>query len=217
MRRLALATAGVMLAGVLAPTPARGQTPTDIDPILTTKATQLGSPATGSTLAAPKGADQEDLSKLARKRAITSTTGGGRPVAEVAPSARRALLAATPPAEPDPGLAQECEASQAAANDKFGYVKNRYEWCTTNIVTAREVDPDTPSRNGYLEMTFVLVGFGRDDGTRNITVFMRPMTVRGIGSLGLQTSVDFDIECLHSTPGCSTTSSHRAAAGSPSS
>lgn len=210
VRRLALAVAGVLLAGVLAPLPAHGQPTTDVEPTLTTTAHQLGRPSVAGTLTAPKGAGQDELGKLARRRAITSTSGGGRAVADVSPGKRQALAAASPPAEPDPSFAQECEASRAAANDKFGYVKNRYQWCTTNIVTAVEVDPDTPSGNGSLEMTFVLVGYGRDDGTRNITVFMRPMTVFGVGSLGPQTSVDFDIECLHSTPGCGTTSSHRA-------
>jgi hypothetical protein len=205
VRRLVVALAGVMLVSVLGPVPAQAEGPAvTTPPTVTAKARQLGEPAVRSALKA--GAKGDDLASQARKRALASTSGGGYDgnAAAAAPKGKLQANAASVPSEPDPGFAAECEASKAAANDPFGYVKNRFQWCTTNLVTAVAANPEDPAEDGYLLMTFVLVGYGRDDGSRNVRIFMRPMSVIALGSLGLQTSVKIDLDCLHDTPGCST-------------
>ncbi|MFU8876020.1 PKD domain-containing protein [Micromonospora sp. SL4-19] len=230
----AAAVAATVASAVLVPP--RAAQATELEPKaastnLTITARQLGSGkgaglrSTSEIPPTPPDASPAQLRDLARSRALASGQDIGYDVAQASIEERnraRGTAAAggddtdvgilrevmTPPAAPDTDFAQECETSPAAANDRYGYIKNRMQWCATYVLTAVEVDPNR-ERFGVMNMTFVVVGYGRDDGTRNINLFLRPMSVLFFGSLTAADNVSFGIDCYHDTPGCSVSGDHR--------
>ncbi|OKI86617.1 hypothetical protein A6A27_39910 [Micromonospora sp. CB01531] len=115
-----------------------------------------------------------------------------------------------PPAAPDNEFAEECQTSPAAAADRMGYIKNRMQWCGTYRIDAVNIDPKRP---GFMAMNFVVIGYGRDDGVRDLHFFLRPMSVVFFGSLTAADSLSFGIDCYHDTPGCSASDDHRRTLG----
>jgi hypothetical protein len=110
--------------------------------------------------------------------------------------------AAAPPSTPDPGFVQECR-------DRGGWVKNRYEWCTEGIAVHFIIDTNG-KQTGFMIMNFELIGYGRDDGIRNITMFGRPTSVLFGGSYTAFTTLSWDMDCAGGDPGCSDSDSHTA-------
>ncbi|MET8832764.1 PKD domain-containing protein [Micromonospora sp. NPDC004540] len=239
MRRWWTATLVATVASVVLLPPAAARAtepePDPATPTITTTATQLGSSMiTGLTErpaeelpATPPEASEAQLRDLARKRALASNQDIGFDVAQAVRESQRGASSfgaqsgdegdvgvlrevMQPPAVPDNDFAEECQTSAAAANDRVGYIKNRMQWCGTYRLTATAIDPKRP---GFMSMTFVVVGYGRDDGVRDLHFFLRPMSVVFFGSLTAADSLSFGIDCYHDTTGCSESGDHRRTLG----
>jgi hypothetical protein len=82
----------------------------------------------------------------------------------------------TPPRDPDDdGQAAEC-LSSVGADDDNGRVHNRFLWCKRGIlhVLPWEKGQFTDRvTTGSLDANYSMVGYGRDDGERSISVFLR--------------------------------------------
>ncbi|MET7821896.1 PKD domain-containing protein [Micromonospora zamorensis] len=231
----AAAAATVASAVMVVPPAAQAAEATTAGTTITTTARQLGSgKVTGFTEtptaeipATPADSSAAELRDIARKRAFASKQDIGFDVAQAAREAQRdapdsgaeggdegdyGILREVmrPPTVPENDFAKECETSAAAASDRVGYIKNRMQWCATYRVTAVDV---APNRGGFMAMTFVVVGYGRDDGVRDLHFFLRPMSVVFFGSLTATDSLSFGIDCYHDTPGCSESGDQRRPLG----
>lgn len=143
-----------------------------------------------------------DLQQEARRRAFASgqkSTFAAAAVGEF--SALRERF--TPPSKPDPGFVDECETTPAAGS-QFGHIKNRIEWCATYIAFDFEFKLGDGGRIGFFYMPVTLIGYGRDDGVRNVVLFMKPQYVVFGGTYTPLSMVAFDVDCTHTTPGCGT-------------
>ncbi|NUT32184.1 MAG: hypothetical protein HOV79_03820 [Hamadaea sp.] len=114
-------------------------------------------------------------------------------------------LAGTPPSTPDPAFVQECR-------DRNGWVKNRYEWC--KYAFAYEIRFDSSGvRSAFMFMNIELIGYGRDDGVREVAMHGRPTSVLFGGSYNALTPFTLDIDCAGGDPGCSDSDSQTAPLG----
>ncbi len=103
----------------------------------------------------------------------------------------------SPPGTPDAGFVKECMSEPAASH---GHTRNRFEWCARREFVQMEID-----RNGILSgfiFPVIYIAYGRDDGQRDITLFMRPAgPVKIIGSYHTLLQFGIRVECGADMPG----------------
>lgn len=104
----------------------------------------------------------------------------------------------TPPAQPDPALADEC---MDRGYGTTGFVKNRFEWCVNGLISDYLIDTQG-RRFGFVYMNVSFVGYGRDDAVRSTVIFMRPTTVLFFGNYTPLTRVPFGLDCDEGNIGC---------------
>jgi len=117
----------------------------------------------------------------------------------------RGLVASpvTPPAVPTSQLWRDCQNSSDANSGRYGAVWNRMSWCAR--WKAYDVVYRGATPIGWVIADFSFIGYGRDDGTRNIKVFLKADWVQFGGLYGLYTTLTATGLCTHNTVGCSTT------------
>ncbi len=149
----------------------------------------------------PIDPDHKVTAEEFRVRAERSTSKSYVPAP---PSSSAGLIApqVAPPATPTKEFADECAGSYAASADEVGYVKNRYEWCR-NMIAFHNIIDTRGNRSGYMWMDLTLIGYGRDDGTRNMRFFARPNIVLFGGSYTPTTRVKLNVVCLNNLSSCS--------------
>jgi hypothetical protein len=114
----------------------------------------------------------------------------------------------TPPETPSEADVQDCT-SQLDSNDTgFGHVRNRFLWCTRAGIRIRNIsDPSS-----FWHMGYTAIGYGRDDGTRDTTIFFRAETTRRAGSdpPDLGSRLTIGVECTDEYSGdfCHTDGGH---------
>lgn len=107
----------------------------------------------------------------------------------------------TPPSQPQDDFVKECQTTAAATSER-GHMRNRLMWCAR--YEAFDYILDTRGRQtGFLFMPVIAIGYGRDDGRRDITMFLRPEAVYVGGSYTPASTFGFEMECYRNTPGCS--------------
>jgi hypothetical protein len=166
--------------------------------------------ATADPNNAPQTADlsQEGLQALARRQATQSggaAAGYDAAVRSSGVSIMRERF--TPPSQPEPDLIKECE-TNPAAGQRRGHIRNRIMWCAR--YKAFDYDVENNGRQiGFVHMEVTVIGYGRDDGQRNLVLFLKPDSVVFGGSYTPASLFGFDVECTHSTPGCGTVGGRR--------
>lgn len=91
-------------------------------------------------------------------------------------AAAEGMLAARTPPEDTPNEADVADCMrQPGADTERGHVRSRYLWCLRTI--ARLVTRDGSQARIHYQM----VGYGRDDGERNVRIFFRVSKVEAVG------------------------------------
>ncbi|GII77981.1 hypothetical protein Sru01_29630 [Sphaerisporangium rufum] len=114
----------------------------------------------------------------------------------------------TPPATPDSSFVIECH-GQSASGSQYGWVKNRIEWCVNAVAVDIQYD-SRGARTGSMIMTYQMIGYGRDDGTRNVALYARPTSVSFSGIYTPATIISMTVDCSLGAAGCSGGGAHRA-------
>jgi hypothetical protein len=82
----------------------------------------------------------------------------------------------TPPEdEPDPADVEDCMAQEGADTEE-GHVRSRYLWCLRSIARLVQANGD------QARIHYQIVGYGRDDGRRNVKLFFRVSKVEAVGT-----------------------------------
>jgi hypothetical protein len=113
-------------------------------------------------------------------------------------AARSVLVARTPPENaPNQSDIDDCM-GRPGADTEHGHVRSRYLWCLRNI--ARIVQPN----GSQARIHYQIVGYGRDDGERNVRLFFRVSKVEAVGSTPPPPSTPWTIsvECEAGDPDC---------------
>ena len=120
------------------------------------------------------------------------------------PEAAASVLAVRTPPEDAPNEAdvEDCM-RQPGADTERGHVRSRYLWCLRSI--ARLVQ----SNGSQARIHYQIVGYGRDDGQRDVRLFFRVSRVEAIGSQPPppNTSWTIGVECRAGDPDCSASGS----------
>lgn len=106
----------------------------------------------------------------------------------------------TPPTAPDETFVQECR-NDPDASTYTGKVWNRFLWCQ-QLEAYYYLYDKSGKVIGSLDMTMDLLAYGRDDGQREVEIFMRPHKVFQTGTYTLLSRFTFEVDCEHDTPGC---------------
>jgi hypothetical protein len=148
-----------------------------------------------------------DLQKKALERAAAL---GNKSIFDTTrPQARAGLSAlAAPPATPSAADVKRCEDEALPQGWK---ALDRFTFC--GRTTAYHYSVDTAGkRNGFMSMTMLWLGYGRDDGTRNVVLFAKPTSVIFFGQVYTPaTTFGVEAECYHiGDDGCSGSGEVRA-------
>jgi hypothetical protein len=107
-----------------------------------------------------------------------------------------------PDAFSPPGPQDDATRNNLAADCRAGMaVVNRRQWCAFPTATLIATDDDGVE-TGRAELTFVVLIYGRDDGRRSASIFVRTDSVRISGSVTLADTVGIEIICQLALPGC---------------
>jgi hypothetical protein len=172
-----------------------------------------------ANLVAKSGSIKEALQKFQgmrttpRRADARSAATGGRAADEGRTTAGQAARASfVPPSAPDPAFVTEC-AGREGAGEAGGYVRNRFEWCQHGY--SFDIHYDTRGvQTGFVIMYYEMIGYGRDDGTRNVTVWVRPRTITFDGERVYTptATMGLEVECTgeyDEMRGCSDGPEHR--------
>jgi hypothetical protein len=119
-------------------------------------------------------------------------------------AASSVLQVRTPPDdEPNPADVQDCMSQPGAASER-GHVRSRFLWCMRSIAFIVQ-----PNGRGEARIHYQIVGYGRDDGERNVRLFFRVTQVQAVGSQPppADTLWRAEFECEADDPNCSTSGS----------
>jgi hypothetical protein len=130
----------------------------------------------------------------ARERAATS--GNAIPFDATTAAETPLLAAVAPPAQPDPADAAACLASSGGV---AGRVDDRMHWCNVLEIVHVTLEDDVPV--GFTHVQLLVLGYGRDDGNRTLTVFGRPLSVVFDGVDTPATPMTLRFTC-RGDPGC---------------
>jgi hypothetical protein len=159
--------------------------------------TALSRQQTAPADAAP-AADRPTTAAQARQEALESGNHSYRTaVGEI--SAFRSAI--SPPSRPSADFAEECKNSYAASADEHAYVKNRFQWCR-NMIAFQNIVDTRGNRTGFMWMDLTVVGYGRDDGVRNVVLFVHPNYVLFGGSYTPTTRFGLGLVCITNEQGC---------------
>lgn len=143
----------------------------------------------------------QEAQRQARRQARPAPVG--TPGFDVAAAAGPRVLREkfSPPPAPTADLVTECQTTSASTSE-VGHMRNRFQWCAR--YDAYDYILDTRGRQtGFAFLSVIAVGYGRDDGERDITMFLRPESVYFGGSYTPVSTFGFEMECYRNTPGCS--------------
>ncbi|MFG2103664.1 hypothetical protein ACGFJ5_24050 [Micromonospora echinaurantiaca] len=108
----------------------------------------------------------EDARALAERLGDKSFSGAGEGTALAAPSGAR-----RPPAAPDESYLAPCWDSDGGRGE-YGRVYNRFHWCQRGRIGGIVLDEDQ-DEVGRVSVIFRAAAYGRDDGNRDVRVFLR--------------------------------------------
>ncbi|GAA2673839.1 NucA/NucB deoxyribonuclease domain-containing protein [Actinoplanes palleronii] len=108
----------------------------------------------------------EDARALAEKLGDKSYSGAGEGTAALAASSAR-----KPPASPDESYLGPCWDSDGGRGE-YGRVYNRFHWCQRGRIGGIVKDEDG-DEVGRVSVIFRAAAYGRDDGSRDVRVFLR--------------------------------------------
>jgi hypothetical protein len=109
------------------------------------------------------------------------------------------LTVRTPPEDaPNEADVEDCM-RQPGADTERGHVRSRYLWCLRSIARLVQANGD------QARIHYQIVGYGRDDGERNVRLFFRVSRVEAVGSQPPPPTTVWRIgvECEQGDPDCS--------------